>query len=775
MISSLKPRAVRSVACSLAGAALLATGATSPASAHGPIRTERAGALSEQRLRALETQVLGAEHAAEHASQRVAERDPRTRRRVARQARAARVASLRARASAVPSQDGQWAAPFTIPNVAIHAAVLPTGKVMWFSRPPANPSGSQVSLWDPDSGSMKKIDPPRLGADPANIFCASQGFLPDGRLLVMGGNLADPNAAAGTDFKGLKTVYTYNPFNETWTRQPDMEKGRWYPTQVLLADGRVMVMGGMDETGVIGAPRNPDVEVFVPSPDMDGVGTVTKIATRGGAGQPPNGGLYPHLFVMPSGRTLVAGPRPDDSWFVNSLGTGNVFSWQDVRDPSSHSYGGGVILPSDTPGSTKVALIGGNVASGVKNEVFDEADPAAGWVSTPPLGVPRGHLNTVILPDGSMVAVGGGKGEVNGDKTQFVPDNLKVELYDPADQTWRRGAAQVEGRAYHSTAVLLPDARVVSAGDDTNGGRETDTAEIYSPPYLFKGPRPVIGPVPATAGYGQRFEVGFSGSDVAKAVLVAPGATTHANDMNQRYVPLSITGRADRSVTVSAPANANLAPPGHYMLFLVNAAGVPSVAKFVRIGKASGTGGGTVPPAGGGTGGGAVPPAGGGTGGGTSGGSATGGSGTGGTVAPPGSAGPVAPGSNPPATPASKALVTSLKVVRQTLRSTLARGLRVGVGCSRACTIRAELAIEGKLALRLKLPLARGSARGVIGRGSLKLSRALNGRLLVRLTPAAKKRLARMGAVRVRLQLSAKSPTGSAQVVIRTLTLRGGR
>ena len=518
---------------------------------------------------------------AEHERMHAAALDPAVRARAERMMRAAR-ADAELQGTAVPSADGAWAPPFSIPTVGIHSAVLPTGKVMWFGRPQTAADKFQITIWDPATGVAKRVAPPLIDGKPVNFFCGGQSFLADGRLLVTGGQIA--GSTDTTTDSGLKTVYTFNPFNETWTRQPDMAEGRWYPTQVLLPDGRTVIMAGKDSSGRIGAPHNNDIEVFTPSSDLDGVGTVTLLGERGVAGGPPIGGLYPHLFTMPSGRTLVAAPRPEDSWFLNSLGTGFNFSWTDVPNPVSHPYANGVILPKDTAGSTQVALIGGGRPATTGVDVFDEANPAGGWAAAPSLNVPRTYGNTVMLPDGSMAAIGGGPWATGGRSSDFTAANLAVELYDPSTRTWRVGAAQAEGRVYHSTAVLLPDGRVVSAGDDTNGGYNVDTAEIYSPPYLFKGARPAITAAPASVGYGQSFSASFAGSDVAKAVLVAPSAVTHSIDMSQRYVPLAITGRTGGSVTVSSPANANLAPPGYYMLFLVNAEGVPSVAKFVRLG-----------------------------------------------------------------------------------------------------------------------------------------------------------------------------------------------
>ena len=156
------------------------------------------------------------------------------------------------------------AAPFSIPVMGIHAAMLPTGKVMWFSYPknPSprhggqgvnDPNTAQAWLWNPATGNTKRVDPP-LWRDPgdgqlkpANIWCAGQTFTADGRLVVFGGNLRFSEGSV--DYKGLDKIYTFNPFNETWTEQPDMRDGRWYPTGVRLADGRIVVVSGLDKSG----------------------------------------------------------------------------------------------------------------------------------------------------------------------------------------------------------------------------------------------------------------------------------------------------------------------------------------------------------------------------------------------------------------------------------------------------------------------------------------------------------------------------------------------
>ncbi len=542
--------------------------------------------MSEKQLREFETATLGPEHAAEHAAQRAIAEEGGARAGGSEPAPAAtRVDD--------PSDVGRWNAPFSAPITATHAVMLPTGKVMWWSYPNGfkATNTSQAWLWDPVTGTSNRVDPP-LWTDPAdgqekpaNIWCGGLALLADGRVLVTGGNLA---YTGGTpNFRGLNKVYTFNPFNETWTEQPDMPHGRWYPSQKLLPDGRVLIMGGYDESGSTPSVQNADVEVFTPSPDMNGVGTLAQIGSRGGAGSPPMGELYPRMFVMPSGKTLIAGPDPADTWFFDSIGASS-FTWSDVANlPESHLWGTTVPNAEDP---NKVTVIGGkDFTDGptlANSLIFDEAAPASGWQAGPSLNVARAHHNTVLLPDGAMATFGGGPGTRPPEGNWAAdPEHHQVELFDPATSTWSLGPSQVENRAYHSTAVLLPDGRAISAGSEdwfATAGR--DTAEIYEPPYLFHGSRPEIKSAPASVNWADEFGIKSWGSQISRATLVAPAAETHGSDMNQRFIELAITEtHADSGVNVEAPANALLAQPGYYMLFLLDQNGAPSVARWIRL------------------------------------------------------------------------------------------------------------------------------------------------------------------------------------------------
>ncbi len=390
-------------------------------------------------------------------------------------------------------------------------------------------------------------------------------------------------------------------------------------------------MGGLDERGY--GDKDEDIELFTPSRSRSGRGRLSLLGgsgVLGDPGRPPVGDYYPHLFWMPSGHGLVAGPWTTDTWSFSPPGNPPKLRWKDIPNATqSRVWGTAVLLPAGPDGSHQVEQFGGSdkpkadalVPPGdalATNSVslFDERHPEAGWndvtsVRRGALNHPRSHANTVLLPDGSMVEVGGGWGDKknggeNGAPGQWAaaPFHLTTELWSPRSRTWRLGPPQREFRTYHSTAMLLPDGRVVSAGDDYSGrftGAEAernftqDSAEIYEPPYLFDGnakaPRPKLIRAPARLTLDDstvlRVRTARRDRPVTRAVLVAPSATTHAVDMNQRYVPLRVKraakGAAKGKLTVRMPGDADIAPPGYYMLFVLDRSGTPSVARWLRL------------------------------------------------------------------------------------------------------------------------------------------------------------------------------------------------
>ncbi len=452
-----------------------------------------------------------------------------------------------------PALIGQWSAPFSNPAIAIHTSVLPTGKVLMFSYNTGNPAGP-VWLWNPESGTST--------AHPVadDIFCAGHAFLSDGRLLVAGGNgPAPPN-----EFRGLKCTYIFDPFAEEWTKVEDMADGRWYPTCLPLSDGRIVTVSGLDEnTGAI----NADVEIY-----EDGVGwTVVAQASLP---------LYPLLLLTGSGDVFIAGPGGDtplissQTWSMLHMFWTN-FGWR--------TYPTWVPLPKS---GDRVLITGGSQNTVTPTaEIMDLNVDFPAWEYTQSMNFPRVHANAVILPDATVLVVGGQSTPPFQDTIPYAPV-YDAELYRPRNGTWEIMAAQQIPRLYHSSAVLLPDGRVLSGG--TDGAFEL---EIYSPPYLFKGARPAITQSPQFGYYGSSIQIEVSSQTVLNsACLIRLSSVTHSTNMEQRYVDLGGFSASVDPVSLSLPASSSMAPAGYYMLFVIDSTGVPSESRMIRLMEGTGCG-----------------------------------------------------------------------------------------------------------------------------------------------------------------------------------------
>jgi hypothetical protein len=208
------------------------------------------------------------------------------------------------------------------------------------------------------------------------------------------------------------------------------------------------------------------------------------------------------------------------------------------------------------------------------------------------MAVARRQSNATILADGKVLVTGG----TNASGFNTAPTNaavLAAELWDPATEAWTTLARMTHYRVYHSTALLLPDARVLSVGSGqpaATGLTDDFTAEIFTPPYLYNADgtlatRPTISSAPTTLTYNQQFTVQMpAATTVNKVMWISLGSVTHSYNENQRAMKLTFTGSGTTALTVTAPSRAALAPPGYYMLFIINGQGVPSVAKIIRIG-----------------------------------------------------------------------------------------------------------------------------------------------------------------------------------------------
>jgi hypothetical protein len=464
-----------------------------------------------------------------------------------------------------PSLVGQWSSTIAWPSVAVHMALLPTGNVISWDGFADEPNSER--LWNPASGAFTAVP---YGT---NIFCSGQIALADGRVLVVGGHVA---AAVG-----LPDTSIFDPKTNTWSKLAPMTDSRWYPTATLLGDGRVFVMGGDNLVQKQAGVPHPFYDSSVPTlPEI--YNPVTNTWTDLTAAK-LNSPWYPFIFQLSDGRILDAGPDTVTRTITPAAGV-----WQNLGANSPFDGMSAVMYRPDKimkAGSWADPDFKGALAyaSSARTAVLDLTQPTVQWRETAPMNNARSYQNLTLLPDGTVFASGGMSTSDGVDLSQAV---LPTEIWDPVTETWTTTASMSVGREYHSTALLLPDGRVLMAGGGQLPGSTATNeynAQLYSPPYLFKGARPTITAAPSLVQYGSSFQVTTpDAARIAKVSLVRTPSVTHDFDQNQRFTFLNFT-QAGGVLSVQAPAQANLAPPGYYMLFIVDTNGVPSVASFVRF------------------------------------------------------------------------------------------------------------------------------------------------------------------------------------------------
>jgi hypothetical protein len=398
-------------------------------------------------------------------------------------------------------------------------------------------------IWDPATTTFTPSPSPDW------VFCAGHSFLQDGRLLVAGGHIDDD--------VGLPDVNLFSAAGGSWASASPMRRGRWYPTNTTMSNGEVVIIAGRDQSSTV-----------VPLPEVWSAGGI-RVLTTASLNLP----YYPRAFAAPNGKLFYAGEHRT-SRYLDITGTGK---WTTVgqRRFANREYGSAAMYRQG-----RILYAGGGRTTNTA-EVIDLTSGAPAWQWTGAMSFARRQFNLTMLPNGEALATGGVGGTAFNDVTKGVH---AAEAWNPDSGRWRVLASSSVTRGYHSTSILLPDARVLHTGSgDGAGAPPQRTAELYSPPYLFAGPRPTISSAPGTARYGTTFRVLTpDAAAIAKVSLVRLGSVTHGFDMNQRFQFAGFTKDAT-GLTVNAPTSRKYTPPGHYMLFILNGAGVPSVARMVQI------------------------------------------------------------------------------------------------------------------------------------------------------------------------------------------------
>jgi Domain of unknown function (DUF1929) len=516
---------------------------------------------------------------------------------------------------------GEWGPVQTLDTVPVHISLLPDGRLLYWGRDkhPSDPDTNKwdtggfcnTYTWDPSTGAKMTI-----ANTTTNLFCSAHSFLPDGRLLVAGGHVRD-DANKAQEGIGEDDVNVFDYRFNTWTRVGFMPRGRWYPSTVTLASGETVIISGFYRNSLGQVVPNETPDLFTSA------GTIRPFTAA------ENIALYPFLGLAPTGKVFVAdrGINPS-KYFDPAANSGNGLFTDVATTSVPHREGSGVIYDSV---NGRVLMMGGQVGfSGAlvsEAEVIELGAAAPSWRSVGSLNIARKYHTATLLPDGKVLVSGGTQCTGANDITCIQENQQNAgmarspELWDPQTETWTTMAPNPSGipRVYHSVALLLPDARVlvgggglpaaggevVPAADDPSvsvtcvdsrapGDRHCriyghKDAEIFSPRYLFTAggalaARPVISSAPASVTHGQSFNVTMNAtSQTGSVVLIRLPSVTHTLNFDQRRVVLDFAATSGTNLSVSAPADGRVCPPGHYMLFVLNTAGVPSVAKIVKV------------------------------------------------------------------------------------------------------------------------------------------------------------------------------------------------
>ncbi len=555
----------------------------------------------------------------------------------------------------------------------VHAILLHTGKILCFcGHVEAMFYAPIVYLFDPTAPAATKLKAVLMPTD-TDLFCCHYVQMYDGRILVIGGSEQDDiyNPDPNKQYRGstgATTITVFDPVSERFVPSPPglhLTEGRWYPTVVLLADGRALVISGRRE---FASASNIADTVEAISPRADACVTLT-----GGALALP---IYPGIHLSPDGRLYTThttwGQEIAEPPGQRLEVTATSATWKPLSPPAAQpahqqrEEGVSVPLPVTLPypatkGGRYLVVSGGQArgvaraaphAAGVMAElggvaravftgqgggadtrsveILDTTVDPPTWTAAPgtPLALPRVNGHCVLLPDATVLVLGGhdaykwqAKANVPGGGDPVTTPSLPVEIYSPASG-FTTGASMRFPRMYHAVTLLLPDGRVwIAGGADPNeneppvtyplgwrgrtfgGGPpgphlngQPGTAlnrkdyEIYRPPYLCKGlPQPEITGIDPSMQvlYGATFTITTpQAATIAKVAIMRPGAVTHHTDTEQRYIELAKAPPSGTTLTVTMlPAtDASLVTPGYYMVWIIDNAGIPCKrAWFIQV------------------------------------------------------------------------------------------------------------------------------------------------------------------------------------------------
>jgi|GEM_PF-870429 len=491
---------------------------------------------------------------------------------------------------------GMWSPTRDWPINGLHSVLLPNGRVLSYGTPAgqaATQDGRTFDVWDPAQGFTSVSHRTTYNAQQINSFCSGASFLRNGTLLVSGGNSPLDSSQ-------------FSPATGAITTSPDrLADERWYGSMIVLADGRLLMLGGSTPYGALRAYQDPAAAVNAGTVSMtpeiyepgSGFRSLFGAYSREAFGPDFHRYWYPRAWAAPNGG--VFGISSEKMWYLDYSGSGAVRVAGNFKTGVNTST-----RPNIGPTSSAVMFapgrilqVGGNgyhdghaTPSSALATVIDINGAAPVVTEVAPMSFARQWPSATVLPDGRVVVTGGTRYGNNGGADAVY----EAELWNPASGAWTTGARAAQIRVYHSAAILMPNGTLLSTGGGAPGPVNNLNAEVYYPPYLFRSaggggaelaPRPRMTAVSTLSlAHGSQLDVDVAGATtIQKAILIGASSVTHSFNTSQRRLELPFLQSAGR-LAVQLPLSGNDAPPGYYELFLLDGLGVPSNAVLLSLG-----------------------------------------------------------------------------------------------------------------------------------------------------------------------------------------------
>jgi hypothetical protein len=455
---------------------------------------------------------------------------------------------------------GVFGAPVTWPIIGLHAVLLPDGRVMSYGTDERGNQGAQFvyDIWNPGLGTDTAAHMVLPNTTSTDIFCAGQSLIAgSGEVLIVGGSQTINGVR---NFSNDRTEI-FSPTTNALRTTDHMQYPRWYPSVIALPTGEMLVLGGREDRD--GTPAEIP-EVFTPN-----VGWRTLWDVSIGRNY-----SYPRAFVAPNGKVFVLG-YDGHMFYLDPAGSGTMTQLTQQMLPADNTLPSVMFAPGEILSLRNLRKAIVVDLNGTQPVITPTADTSQ----------LRLWSNATVMADGKVLVTGG-----SAVANTLTGVAYAAEIWDPATGQWTLGAQAEKPRLYHSIAMLLPDGSVLTGAGGAPGPVKNLNMEIYHPPYLYDASgqpaaRPSLLDAPGVVqlSLNPQFAVTLGGADpISRVTLLHTGAVTHAFDSGQRFLQLGSTQNG-QTLTITLPTDPNVVVPGYYMLFVFNQAGVPSIARIVRL------------------------------------------------------------------------------------------------------------------------------------------------------------------------------------------------